>query len=870
MLDLTGDGLADVLLGDDHAFVWYESLGELGFAEGQRVARALDEERGPRVVFAAAGESVFVADLSGDGLSDLVRIRNGEVCYWPNLGYGHFGAKVTMDGAPSFDLPDRFDAKRLQLADLDGSGTSDLVYFAADGPRIYFNQSGNAWSAALALPQVDGASFASVVDLLGNGTACLVWSSTRTSDAPRAMRYVDLMGGQKPHLLIASSNNLGGETRVEYAPSTRFYVQDRRAGKPWITRLPFPVHVVERVETLDHVSRTRFVSRYSYHHGHFDGEEREFAGFGRVERFDSEQLAVLSAEATLPADNVDAASHVPPLCTKSWFHTGVFLGHERVSRLFAGQLDADDRGEYYREPGLNDDQARARLLADTVLPDSWSASEAREAVRALRGSLLREEVYALDGSALQAHPYTVTEQSFTLQRLQPRAGNRHAVFSTHARETLSQHYERRPQDPRVAHALTLEVDAFGNVCKSLAIAYARRTPDPGLDPSDQRVQATALAVYTEAVFTAALTDPARFPDAHRPPLPAESRSYELTGFGLRDDLARAPLERWTQTNFQALRSAPSIAHDATAPPGQPSKRLIGHSRSHYRADDLESLLPLFSLQPLALPGESFRLAFTAGLADRILRRRAAGGALTPLLPNLTALLVGRGDDGGGYVDLDRDGSHWIPSGRSFFATQVDVAQPANTAAAELAEARDHFFLPRAFSNPFRARALVDYDAHDLLPVRSEDAVGNETSAELDYRVLGASAVIDPNGNRSEVAYDVLGMPTGIARRGKPGDDPGDSLAGFAAELSASELDAFYDAADPLPLAAQHLAHATTRFVHDVQRFHRTRRAFPQQPQRWMPAYAATIARETHRAELPAGSASRLQLSFSYGAGAGHV
>ncbi len=31
-----------------------------------------------------------------DGLTDWARIRNGEVCYGPNLGYGRFGAKVTM------------------------------------------------------------------------------------------------------------------------------------------------------------------------------------------------------------------------------------------------------------------------------------------------------------------------------------------------------------------------------------------------------------------------------------------------------------------------------------------------------------------------------------------------------------------------------------------------------------------------------------------------------------------------------------------------------------------------------------------------------------------------------------------------------
>ena len=45
--------------------------------------------------------------MSGDGLTDIVRIRNGEVCYWPNLGYGRFGAKVTMDNAPCVRSPGR-------------------------------------------------------------------------------------------------------------------------------------------------------------------------------------------------------------------------------------------------------------------------------------------------------------------------------------------------------------------------------------------------------------------------------------------------------------------------------------------------------------------------------------------------------------------------------------------------------------------------------------------------------------------------------------------------------------------------------------------------------------------------------------------
>ena len=78
------------------------------------------------------------ADLSGDGLTDIVRVRNGEVCYWPNLGYGHFGAKVTMDNAPLFDHPDQFDHKRIRFADIDGSGTTDIIYLHRDRYRVAY------------------------------------------------------------------------------------------------------------------------------------------------------------------------------------------------------------------------------------------------------------------------------------------------------------------------------------------------------------------------------------------------------------------------------------------------------------------------------------------------------------------------------------------------------------------------------------------------------------------------------------------------------------------------------------------------------------------------------------------------------------
>ena len=48
------------------------------------------------------------------------------------------------------------------------------------------------------------------------------------------------------------------------------------AGAPWATTLPFPVHVVERVTVRDTWRNTTFSTTYAYHHGYFDGEEREF------------------------------------------------------------------------------------------------------------------------------------------------------------------------------------------------------------------------------------------------------------------------------------------------------------------------------------------------------------------------------------------------------------------------------------------------------------------------------------------------------------------------------------------------------------------------------------------------------------------
>lgn len=458
--DLDGDGLPDLLFGTGDGLTWHRSLGTDGYGPRQDVAFPRDEEQGPQLTYVDTVRSIFLADMSGDGLADVVRIRDGEICYWPGLGHGRFGGKVLMDGAPVFDHFDTFDPRRIRLGDVDGSGPADLVYLARDGVRWWPNLAGNGFGAARrleAVPPVDALDRVELVDLLGTGTACLVWTSPLNREA---VRYVDLSrgtagapssggadpAGTKPRLLSGVRNNFGAETSIAYAPSTAFYLADRDSegsgAERWVTRLPFPVQVVAATTVSDAVSGTSYGCRYSYRHGYFDGTEREFRGFGMVESWDT------AAFPTSPS----GAHATPPVRTRTWFHTGAYTS------VLTGCYTGD---------------ALAVPLPAAALDGLGGGEDYRQALRALTGAPLRSEVYADDGSSLAQRPYSVTDHRYRVLRQQPAADPAEQTrlvpktpwaawpaFTKHELESVDYHYERNPADPRVGHSVTWEADRF--------------------------------------------------------------------------------------------------------------------------------------------------------------------------------------------------------------------------------------------------------------------------------------------------------------------------------------------------------------------------------------------------------------------------
>jgi RHS repeat-associated protein len=833
LVDLTGDGRSDALMTQEKEFLWFACLGEKGFAPAQYVSRQHDLDKFPDVFFDDPTGRVRLADMTGDGLNDIVLVHNGRIDYWPNLGYGRFGKRITMESAPHLDVD--FDPKRLFLADLNGSGCADLVYVDFDRVHFWFNQSGDRWSdqqTILGTPTVTDVDSLQFADVFGTGTATLLWSYNYAGRPEGHYKALDFCGGVKPYVLTEMSNNMGATTRVSYAPSTRYFLEDQANGTPWITRLPFPVQVVDKVEVIDHISQTKLVTTYKYHHGYFDGREREFRGFGRVDQFDTETFEEFS-KSGLHGDGVAftnnaSASHVPPVETRSWFHTGVYFDANSSQVFDYRELTRALRQEFYQ----GDDQA---VPLDEHEVETGETPH--EAYRALRGALLRSEVYAHDGSAKAAHPYQVTESRYRITQLQPQDDNHHAVYFSHQRESLTYHYERQPSDPRHSHALTLEVDAFGNPLKSLAIGYGRRHPDPGLPTqTDRDKQTQTLITYTENSYTNGIDDPLLDLDSYRTPLPCETRAYELTGFQPEGGALRFSFEEWVEHGFALLQSAVDIPYEAQADVTTTQKRLIEHVRTRYRKNDLTGLLPLGVIESLALPGETYKLAFSPGLLTQVYGTRVTDAMLAT---------------DGGYVHSEGEAAWWIPSGQVFYSPQV-----TDTPAQEFAFAQQHFFLPHRARDPFGNTAFTSYDHYRLLSTHTTDAIGNQVTAALDYRLLQPFRVTDPNGNRAEVAFDTLGLVAGTAVMGKATETKGDSLASFEPNLTLQQRQALL--ADPLGNAALLLGSASTRIVYDLERYVLTQQ----------PVFAAILARETHASDpLPAGGL-KVQASVSYSDGFG--
>lgn len=750
-VDLTGDGLPDILITHADELIWLHSLGSEGYkAAVRRLEVPREPFGGPPAVFADGTETLFIADMSGDGLPDLVRIRNGGVVYWPSLGHGRFGLPVVMADGPLLDNAHQFDPKRIRLADIDGSGTTDLLYLQADRVDVYANVAGNRWIGKpplRLLPQWSPNASVEVIDLLGNGTSCVVWSGPSSGGRAESLRVLDLTGGVKPHLLVAMENGHGGRTEIDYTTSAREYLRDKLSGKPWHTRVPFPVQVVSRVTRVDIHAETQHTTRYQYHHGHYDGREREFRGFAFVEEWNTE-VAGASASAK-PHDKQ------PPRLTKRWFHTGVWLQDDLTLRL-AADYWADNPES--RRLSLD---AGALRLTDTPPLEVVGALDQIDAVRALAGRPLREEVYGLDGSAEQGVPFVVREFSHGLRVLQPRKGNQAAVVQALEDQQLECVIERvapsplaKPEDPipqqqpRIQHTFALVHDGLGFVVRRAVVAY-------GHLERKQSAQGRTWVTVEDRQYH------------HFTDLPNQFRTGTPTSE--QRQAAWAPLA-WSGALWSADELRKALANAArtspgTAPPstGINQLQLIEARYFEYWSDSAgaDKPAPLGTAAATALLRRELRLAFTTDMLSATLGTQ-----------RLTGIDLAQE---GGYI-----GSHSLQP-KDPPPSLPTEAWWAPSPAVTYDGAR--FRLVKEQQDPFGNTTRFAFDDNALHLAKVTDSYANSTVVETDYRALGPRLITDANLNRTAFRFDANARLVAMALLAGDGSKEGDSEDSPTAEFS---------------------------------------------------------------------------------------
>jgi hypothetical protein len=140
LLDLDGDGVTDAVRSGTRLECFFNDP-KHGWNAARLVERRAIEEF-PNVNF--SDPRVRWADVTGDGLQDIVLVYDGNIEYWPNLGHGRWGKRISMQNCPRF--PYGYDPKRILIGDVDGDGAADLVYVDHGKVLLWINRSGNSWS----------------------------------------------------------------------------------------------------------------------------------------------------------------------------------------------------------------------------------------------------------------------------------------------------------------------------------------------------------------------------------------------------------------------------------------------------------------------------------------------------------------------------------------------------------------------------------------------------------------------------------------------------------------------------------------------------------------------------------------------------
>jgi RHS repeat-associated protein len=731
LVDLDGDGVTDAIRSGTRLECFFNHPRD-GWRETRWVERRSIDDF-PNVSF--SDPLVRFATMTASGLQDVVLIH-GTIEYWPSLGRGDWGRRVSMRDSPRF--PFGYDPKRILLGDVDGDGLADIVYVDDTKIILWINQSGNGWSAPIEIsgtPPVVDSDAVRLVDLFGTGVSGVLWSGSASGPGRSGMFFLDLTGGAKPYLLQRSDDHMGAVTQVHYEPSTHFYLEaEKRLESRWKTPLPFPVQVVARVEVKDELSGGKLTTTYEYGDGYWDGAEREFRGFGCVVQRDTEVFAPGGSANEQDVSEVPPRFFSPPTETRTWFHQGP-IGDE-----FGGWEESDFSTQTWQgDPGM-----LARPPEVLRFLKALSRRARRDALRTLRGRVLRTELRALDGSNREQRPYTITEHLYGVcEVITEQDGNatlgyqptvapsglaesdEWRVFFPHALAERTTQWERG-DDPMTQISFTSDYDGNGQPCLHTKIGCPRRWRKMEDIPGTPYLATRTRTEYAEPL---------------------------RSGKHIADRVSRVSTHAIVNNGKQTVDTLRQVAD------GSVMLEIIAQTNTYYDGGAFVGL-PLGQVGDFGAPVRTQTLVLTEEIFEATYRPPegqppylspqtivqwtqdypvgfrdalplAGGYEFRAAGPNPT-------DVRGYFANTDRrsydfhdDAGHATDRGRGLVAARLDALGSRMSV---------------TYDNPFQ-----------LLPETETDPAGLKTAAVYNDRVLQPREIVDPNGNRARFDYTPMGL-----------------------------------------------------------------------------------------------------------------
>jgi len=455
-----------------------------------------------------------LADMNGDGIQDIVSIRRGRVVYWAGRGPGLWGeGEACADGTSGagrhveMASPPREvnpELRNVRLSDVNADGAADVVQVRFDEVDVWFNRAGAGFTERLTLrgtpAAADYLNRVRFADIDGSGTPDIVYANAHR------WQYVDLHGGVRPRMLVRVDNGLGATTRLEYASSAEDYLRDlaraedsscsqpscetfrwnhvrgacdamlleragvcahRSGGSPALTTV---VRAIETTDNFDALGREANVVRteYRYHDAYYEGIEQEHRGFGAAD--------------TIGIGDLDH----PTSIGRTHFHQG------RRPNAIASDRLADNPNE--------------ALKGETWLGESWDPATGAVLETSHTSFTLRELALGLDGRhvvlaygsqsdalAYDQAPFVPNVEEVVVPRVtREQRGGVGAVLESETRLAV--------RGAGWAHVRSRvdEVDDVGNVRRSTGVGRIRGEYGEPQDPAETIVQRATFVRLADA------------------------------------------------------------------------------------------------------------------------------------------------------------------------------------------------------------------------------------------------------------------------------------------------------------------------------------------------------------------------------------